>query len=57
LTLDRFTQLIKKTLTVDKKRIPTNAPSRVKEETISSKKVISKKKYLRQNPKLSPDDF
>lgn len=57
LTLDRFTQLIKKTLTVDKKRIPTNAPSRVKQETITSKKVISKKKSLRQTPKFSSDDF
>jgi len=57
LTLERFTELIKKTLTIDKKRIPTQTPSRVKEETILSKKVMSKRKYLRQNPKLSPDDF
>lgn len=57
LTIARFTELIKKTLTVDKKRIPTNAPSRVKEDTITSKKIISKKKFLRQTPKLNPDDF
>ena len=57
LTIARFTELIKKTLTVDKKRIPTRTPSRVKEEIHASKKVISQRQYLRQKPTVSSDDF
>lgn len=52
LVIERFLQIIKKGLTVPKKRTPTKIGKSVVEKRKEKKKKQAYKKALRQNPKL-----